>query len=104
MKKNMMKSGTHDSDPYNFVEVAMGGFMGLTPISMFYFYKWCDKHPDIDSVFQPFMNDALKGNQSLWELVMMMICPLPLLHQHPKLCCLTKWIQWFNKETNCWSY
>ena len=62
MKENMMKSGTHDSDPYNFVEVAMRGFTGLTPISVFYFYKWCDEHPDIDSVFQPFMNDNLKGN------------------------------------------
>ena len=58
----MTKSRTHDSDPYNFVEVAMRGFTGLTPISVFYFYKWCDKHPDIDSVFQPFMNDDLKGN------------------------------------------
>ena len=57
-----MRSGTHDSDPYNFVEVAMRGFMGLTPISVFYFYKWCDEHPDIDLVFQLFMNDALKGN------------------------------------------
>ena len=57
-----MKSGTHDSDPYNFVEVAMRGFMGLTPISLFYFYKQCEEHPDIDSVFQPFMNDVLKGN------------------------------------------
>ena len=62
MKENMTKSGTHDSDPYNFVEVAMRGFTGLTPISVFYFYKWCDEHPDIDSVFQPFMNDNLKGN------------------------------------------
>ena len=26
MKENMMKSGTYDSDPYNFVEVAMRGF------------------------------------------------------------------------------
>ena len=58
----MTKSGTHDSDPYNFVEVAMRGFTGLTPISVFYFYKRCDEHPDIDSVFQPFMNDDLKGN------------------------------------------
>ena len=62
MKENMRKSGTHDSDPYNFVEVAMRGFTRLTPISVFYFYKQCDEHPDIDSVFQPFMNDALKGN------------------------------------------
>ena len=58
----MTKSGTHDSDPYNFVEVAMRGFTGLTPISVLYFYKRCDEHPDIDSVFQPFMNDDLKGN------------------------------------------
>ena len=62
MKENMVKSGAHDSDPYNFVEVAMRGFTGLTPISVFYFYKRCDEHPDIDSVFQPFMNDNLKGN------------------------------------------
>ena len=67
MKENMTKSGTHDSDPYNFVEVAMRGFTGLTPISVFYFYKWCDKHPDIDSVFQPFMNDDLKGNSITLE-------------------------------------
>ena len=40
----------------------MRGFTGLTPISVFYFYKRCDEHPDIDSVFQPFMNDDLKGN------------------------------------------
>ena len=62
MKENMTKSRTHDSDPYNFVEVAMRGFTGLAPISVFNFYKRCDKHPDIDSVFQPFMNNDLKGN------------------------------------------
>ena len=62
MKENMTKSRTHDSDPYNFIEVAMRGFTGLTPISVFYFYKRCDEHPDIDSVFQLFMNDDLKGN------------------------------------------
>ena len=62
MKENMTKSGTHDSDPYNFVEVAMRGFTGLTPISVFSFYKWCYEHPDIGLVFQLFMNDDLKGN------------------------------------------
>ena len=65
----MTKSGTHDSDPYNFVEVAMRGFTGLTPISVFYFYKRCDEHPDIDSVFQPFMYDDLKGNSIKLYLV-----------------------------------
>ena len=62
MKEYMTKSRTHDSDPYNFVKVAMRGFTGLTPISVFYCYKWYDEHPDIDSVFQLFMNDDLKGN------------------------------------------
>ena len=62
MKENITKSGTYDSDLYNFVEVAMKGFTGLTPISVFYFYKRCDEHPDIDSMFQPFMNEDLKGN------------------------------------------
>ena len=42
MQENMTKSGTHNSDPYNFVEVAMRGFTGLTLISVFYFYKQCD--------------------------------------------------------------
>ena len=35
MKENMTKSGTHDGDPYNFVKVAMRGFTGLTPISVY---------------------------------------------------------------------
>ena len=46
MKENMTKSGTHDSEPYNFVEVAMRSFTGLTPISVFYFFKRCDEHPE----------------------------------------------------------
>ena len=82
----------------------MRGFTGLTLISVFYFYKWCDEHPDIDLVFQPFMNDALKGNSTTLGTCDDDDMSLPLLHQHPKLCYLTKWIQWFNKETNCWSY
>ena len=59
VKENMMKSGTHDSDPYNFVEVAMRGFMGLTPILVFYFYKRCDGHPDIDSAFHKDVNNII---------------------------------------------
>ena len=35
MKENMTKSGTHDSDLYNFVEVAMRGFTGLTQFLFF---------------------------------------------------------------------
>ena len=36
--------------------------MGLTPISVFYLYRQCDEHPDIDLVFQLLMNNTLKGN------------------------------------------
>ena len=59
VKENMMKSGTHDSDPYNFVEVAMRGYICLTPILVFYFYKRCDGHPDIDSVFHKDVNNII---------------------------------------------
>ena len=62
MKENMTKSGTYDSDPYNFVEGSMRGFTGLTMISVLFFYKQFDDHPDLDSVFPLFMNNDLKGN------------------------------------------
>ena len=104
MKKNMMKSRTHDSDPYNFVKVAMRGFTGLTPISVFYFYNECDECPDIDSGFQPFMNDDLKGNSITLATCDDDDTSPSTLASTSKLFCLTKWIQWFNKETNCWSY
>ena len=41
MKKNMTKSGTHDNDAFNFVELAMWEFHGFTPIAAYYFYtRW----------------------------------------------------------------
>ena len=36
-EKNMTKSGTHDNDPFNFVEVAMREFHGFTPIAIYFF-------------------------------------------------------------------
>ena len=33
----MTKSGTHDSDPFNLVEVAMREFHGFIPIAIYYF-------------------------------------------------------------------
>ena len=33
MKRNMTKSGTHDNDTFNLVQVAMQEFHGLTPIN-----------------------------------------------------------------------
>ena len=62
MKKNMMKSGTHDNDAFNFVEVAMQEFHRFTPIAVYYFYTRCEEHMDIDCIFQPTMDESLKGN------------------------------------------
>jgi hypothetical protein len=62
MKKNMTQSGTHDNDPYNFVEIAMREFTGLTPIGVYYFYCRCEANKGIDDAFQPFLDNSLKGS------------------------------------------
>ena len=58
----MTQSGTHDNDPWNFVEAAMRGFTGVTKIAVYYFFIRCEGVPDIDSVFSPFLDDSLKGS------------------------------------------
>ena len=58
----MKKSGTHDNDAFNFVQVAMQEFHGFTPITVYYFYTRCEEHSDIDCIFQPTMDESLKGN------------------------------------------
>ena len=58
----MTKSGTHDNDTYNFVQVAMQEFHGFTPIAVYYFYTRYEEHFDIDSIFQLTMDESLKGN------------------------------------------
>lgn len=67
MKKNMTISGEHDSDPYNFVEVAMKnvGGCGLTILGCYYFYMRCEENPEVDSVFGDQMEDSLKGNTEI---------------------------------------
>jgi len=64
MKENMTASGTHDSDPWNFVETAMnaGKKTGLTKLGVYYFYVRCNEHPDMDSQFQPFLDPMLLGD------------------------------------------
>ena len=59
---NMTKSGTHDNNTLNFIQVAMQEFHGFTPIAVYYFYTGCNEHLDIDSIFQPTMDESLKGN------------------------------------------
>ena len=58
----MKKSGIHDNDAFNFVQVTMQEFHGLTPIAIYYFYTRCEEHTDIDCIFQPTMDESLKGN------------------------------------------
>lgn len=62
MKENMTVSGTHDNEPWNFVESAMTKVQGFTKISVYYFYKRCEAYDEIDSVFQPFLDPAFVGD------------------------------------------
>ena len=66
MNTNMTASGEHDSDPYNFVDLAMKSAKAtstLTKIGCYYFYKRCaEKNQDIDDTFGDTMDEALKGN------------------------------------------
>ncbi|KAI2489793.1 hypothetical protein MHU86_24787 [Fragilaria crotonensis] len=62
MKENMTVSGTHDSDPWNFVECAMAGTQGFTKVAVYYFYQRCEANSDIDSCFQPFLDTSIRGD------------------------------------------
>jgi hypothetical protein len=69
MKENMTVSGTHDSDPWNFVQAAMNKARkpGLTVLAVYYFYVRCNEHPDLDDHFQPFLDKALLGDTVLLD-------------------------------------
>jgi hypothetical protein len=62
MKENMTVSGTHDSDPWNFVECAMAGTRGFSKVAVYYFYQRCEANSDIDSCFQPFLDTSIRGD------------------------------------------
>lgn len=62
MKTNMTASGTHDSDPWNFVEAAMKSVPGFTKVSVYYFYIRCNERNDADSHFCPFMHSDHLGD------------------------------------------
>jgi hypothetical protein len=62
MIKNMTESGTHDSNPWNFVKVAMKDFSGgMTKISVYHFFMRCENTDGVDAHFQPFLDQSLKG-------------------------------------------
>jgi hypothetical protein len=62
MKENMTVSGTHDTDPWNFVECAMAGTREFTEVKVYYFYQRCEANSNIDSCFQPFLDTSIRGN------------------------------------------
>ena len=71
----MTKSGTHDNDAYNFVQVAMWEFHGSTPITVYYFYTRCKEHLDIDCIFQ------LTTDESSKEIPLQLQMMTPTVHQ-----------------------
>ena len=77
--KKLTASGTHDSDPWNFVEAAMNkaNKPALIKHGVYYFYVRCNEHPDMDAHFQPFLEIlwvlAFPGvAAAVWLITMMM--------------------------------
>jgi hypothetical protein len=65
VQENMTVSGTHDSDPYNFLDVAINSIKGakrMNKIAVHYFFVRCDEHEAIDAAFSPFLDSEIKGS------------------------------------------
>ena len=64
IQENMTLSGEHDSDVYNFVDIAMkkAGTGGFTVLGCYYFFKICDLHPEVDVTYSVTLDDAIRGN------------------------------------------
>ena len=65
MRDHMTQSGTHDSDPWNFVDVAMNKIPGgrrLPKVGILYFFRQCEEFPNIDTAFHTFLDNNLKGS------------------------------------------
>jgi hypothetical protein len=61
---NMTTSREHNSDAYNFIEVAMKKVQskGLTKIGCYYFFVRCEDNPEIDVRFDNRMDISLMGS------------------------------------------
>jgi hypothetical protein len=59
---NMTLSETHDSDTWNFIEPALktSKVSGLNPIEVYYFVMHCKAHPEVDAVFDVFLEEGIK--------------------------------------------
>jgi hypothetical protein len=64
VQKNMTLSGEHDSDAFNFVEVAMKrvGKAGLGLFGCYYFFMRCNEFPEIDVHFSQTLDTSVSGN------------------------------------------
>ena len=67
VQTNMVVSGEHDNDPYNFMDVGikkMASGQSLTKLGCYYFFMRCNNHPEIDDKFMTDVEDEIKGNTS----------------------------------------
>jgi FtsZ-binding cell division protein ZapB len=65
VQKNMTVSGEHDSDSFNFMDVAMknvGAGQSLTKLGCYYFFKRCDENKEVDEKFVVGVEPGIKGN------------------------------------------
>ena len=64
IQKNMTVSGEHDSDPFNFMEVARKSVKGgaLTNIGCYYFFIRCNEYPEVDIRFNLQLDENVAGN------------------------------------------
>jgi hypothetical protein len=65
MKENMTRSGEHNSDPWNFVDVAMNTIPSgrrFPKVGILYFFRRCEEYPEIDAAFQTFLDESMKGS------------------------------------------
>lgn len=62
VKQMMQKSGEHDNEPFNYMQLAVKDIASITVDAAYYFYMRCEEYPEIDAEFQSFMNPELKGS------------------------------------------
>lgn len=63
MKDNMNKSGTHGNDPWDFVAVGLRAVKQSIGFNeAYYYYTRMEEHPEVETQFQPFIDDSLKGD------------------------------------------
>jgi hypothetical protein len=62
--RNMTCSGTHNSDPWDFLDSALANVPGIGKMESYYFVKRCTHIVDMDSAFRPFLSDEVKGGSN----------------------------------------